>query len=339
MSGLPFRFRALRAGATVALTIDVLAGVALVGYSIYLTVQGQAPAGVALGAGAVLAVVLGLLVYCAILLLLKSASNSYRMYDSLLEIAEVMRRVAENTRTVADNSTLSEWAKRVIYREKDYEYLRDTIQGAIVREDWESAAHLIDDLERDLGYKSEADRLRAEVEKARLATVDEKINAALERFELLCAGRKWEQAAHETQRLHILFPHEPRITNLSQELELRRQSYKRHLLRDYEDAVRVHDVDTAHKLLFQLDRYLSPQEAATLKESARSVFKEKLEQMRVEFSLAVSDKRYEAAVRVGQQLVAEFPNTRYAQEINERLPMLRRLAVDGAVREGAPVGA
>lgn len=341
MSDIPYQFRSLRGFSITALTIDLVGSAGGLAYAVYAGFLGQTTLSLALAMTALLAIVVGILFYCQNVLLLKSVSNSYRSYDALLDMNDLLRKHGEYGRMVADNSALSDWAKRVIYREKDYEFLRDTIQGAIVREDWETADHLVQDLEKELGFRAEAERLRDEIDRARQATVEEKINAALARFESLCGGHKWEQAQREIARLHTLFSEEPRIVNLPSELELRRQEYKRKLLRDYEQSVAVHDVDAAHRLLFELDRYLSSQEAAALKESARSIFKEKLEQMRVEFSLAVSDKRFENAVRVGQRLMREFPNTRYAHEIAELMPVLRQRAAarDGSRRDGAAVGA
>ena len=126
-----------------------------------------------------------------------------------------------------------------------------------------------------------------------------------------------------------------RIVGLPRELDLRRQQYKRTLLKEYDEAVRTQNVDVAHRLLFRLDHYLAPNEAAALKESARGVFKAKLLQMGVEFSLAVTDKHFRRAIDVGERLIREFPNSRYAQEIHSTMPVLRQRAVQEAHAHGS----
>ena len=54
-------------------------------------------------------------------------------------------------------------------------------------------------------------------------------------------------------------------------------------------------------------------------------------QMGVQFNLAVSDKKVASAVDIGQRIIREFPNSRYAHEISEVLPHLKkRLALEQA---------
>lgn len=286
--------------------------------------------GGALLAGALAGLGLSVVLYAHVILTHRAVNNSYRAYDALLDIAELLRRQNGYTRTIAENSSLSEWAKRIVYREKDYEYLHDTIQGAIVRQDMVAAERLIKEVDEEFGLHEEATRLREELVRARQATTEEKVAAALRRVDALCEARKWEQARRESERLKALFPSEARIAGLPPELELRRQQYKRRLLKDYDEAVRLQDVDRAHRLLFELDQYLAPNEAAAMQESARGVFKAKLQQMGVQFSLAVSERQFQKAIDVGERLVREFPNSRFAHEITGMLPVLRQRASQGA---------
>lgn len=269
------------------------------------------------------------LAYCQFILMHKFESNIHRQYEAVLDAAETARQQKEFLRTIADNASLSEWAKKIVYREKDHEFLRDSILGAIIRQDWEAAEHLIQSLDVELGYAQEAGQLREEVQRARRATLEEKVEAALKRFEQLCAARKWDQARRETARLMKLFPGVDRISGLESEIELRRQEFKRHLLKEYDASVRRNEVERATQLLVELDRYLTPNEGAALRESARGVLKAKLLQMGVQFSLAVSDKQFASAIDVGQRIMREFPNSRYAHEISEMLPALQRRLAHG----------
>lgn len=337
MSSGHLRFAAVRRIGQLVLGLDFLAAGAA--FALAGVRWGQAGFGDAVGLGLAAAGVglltLGVLLYCQLLVALKAASNAYRTYDGMLDMLELLRKQADFGHTVAENSALSDAAKRIVFREKDYEFLRDTIHAAIVRQDWESAEHLIGELEAQFGYREESQRLREELGKARRATQEEKIAAAVERFEMLCAARKWEQAARECARIGGLFPGDARIVGLPRELELRKQEYKRHLLKEYDRAAAAQQVDQATRLLVELDRYLAPNEAAALKDSARGVFKARLMQMGVAFSLAVDHRQFENAIDVGQRLIKEFPNSRYAHEIASMMPLLRQRASQEGRRDVA----
>jgi hypothetical protein len=336
MTGFPTRHDELRHLATAALVVVAVATVATAAYGCYeWSAAGNRAAGIGFVAGSIAGLLIGVLLYCQVLLVHKLVNYSYRNYDTLLETAELLRRQEEHGRTIAENSSQSEWAKRVVYREKDYEFLRDTIQSAVVRQDWEAAQHLIRDMEKEFGYHDEAAHLREELELARRSTTEERIAAALARFDLLSGQQKWQQALVECERLRVLFPGENRIANLPRELERRRQDHKQELLHEYEQAVRSQDVEKAHRLLFALDQYLLPKEAEPLKESARGVFRARLEQLKAQFTIAISYKQYPGAIAAGEKLIQEFPNSGYAHEIAKLLPMLRQRAGQQVEHAGA----
>lgn len=327
MLGATSRHESVKNFATAVLVVVALGSLGACGYGAYEWVaSGQRALGVSFICVGVAGLLVSVLLYCQIVLVLKYVNYAYRVYDVLLEASELLRRQEEHSRMIAENSGLSEWAKRIVYREKDYEFLRDTIHSAIVRQDWEAAEHLIRDLETHFGYRDEAARMREDLEQARRATAEERIAAALKRFESLCDQRKWDQARSECERLGTLFPGYKAIADLPRELERRRQEVKQQLLKEYEQAVRNQDVDRAHSLLFALDRYLIPSEAEPLKESARSVFRARLEQLKARFTIAVAHKEYASAVEAGEHLLREFPNSGYAQEIAKMLPMMRQRA-------------
>ena len=89
------------------------------------------------------------------------------------------------------------------------------------------------------------------------------------------------------------------------------------------EAVRVNDVERSIELLKELDKYLTPQEGAALAESARDVFKKKLHNLGVQFAIAVADQNWSFAVATGEEIVKEYPNSRMAREVHEKLELLR----------------
>lgn len=327
MIGDPTQHRAVRRVGAVALVFLVIVAIGAVAYGGYhLAMQDSQPMGLAfVGGGCVIAAV-AVFLYGNLLFLYRILGYAYRAYGTLLETSELLRQQESHGRTIAENSSLSEWAKRVVYREKDYEFLRDTIQSSIVRQDWEAAEHLIRDMQQEFGYHDEAAHLREKLEQARQATTEERIAAALSRFDELCRQHKWGQAYSECERLQSLFPEDSRIVELPVEIDHRRQDVKRKLLREYDQAVRNQDIDRAHRLLFAIDQYIEPSEAEALKESARGVFRARLEQLKTQFTIAVSYKQFAAAIDGGERLIREFPNSGYAQEISKLMPVLRQRA-------------
>ncbi|MFQ6048402.1 MAG: hypothetical protein ACE5K7_03450, partial [Phycisphaerae bacterium] len=117
-------------------------------------------------------------------------------------------------------------------------------------------------------------------------------------------------------------------------LEAYRQQHKRRLLHEWNEAVQRNDIDRSIEILKQLDQYLTPSEGAALEESARGVFRAKLQNMGVQFSLAVTDKRWSEAIEIGEQIVQEFPNSLMAKEVTASMDALRRRA--GMVPSGGP---
>jgi len=327
MAGVPPRHQNLRRVATATLIVDLIGSVGAIVYGVFeLAAHGNVPVGTGFIAAGLAGGLFGTLVYCHVLLIHRVVNYAYRAYETLLDAADVLRRQEEHTRTIAENSMLSEWTKRVVYREKDYEFLRDTIHGAIIRQDWEAAEHLIRDVDTEFGYHDEAGRLREELDQARHATTEERVAAALARVDALCGRQKWDQARGECERLRALFPEDAHIAALPREIELRRQEFKHKLLVEYDQAVRSQDVDRAHRLLFALDQHLMPKEAEALKPSARNVFRARLEQIKTQFSIAVSYRQFASAIEAGERLIREFPNSGYALEISKLLPILRQRA-------------
>jgi hypothetical protein len=70
--------------------------------------------------------------------------------------------------------------------------------------------------------------------------------------------------------------------------------------------------------------YLTPNEGLALQESAKDVFRTKLHNLGVKFSLAVTDKQWTEALQTGEQIVRDFPNSRMAKEIREKIDILRQ---------------
>jgi tetratricopeptide (TPR) repeat protein len=267
-----------------------------------------------------------LLLYGLVSVFLKMESHAFRVRGALMDLAGTAERQQELLTAVADSVHISDAAKTIAHREKERNALRDAIYEEINRRDWEAAYYLIDEMERRYGYRHEAARLRREVDISRDRTIEQTVEAALERIDHLFTAGQWDQARGESERLMRLFPTNERIQRLPEDLERHRQRHKRLLLNEWNEAVQRNEIDRSIEVLKRLDQYLAPSEAAALEESARGVFRAKLQNMGVQFSLAVTDKRWNEAVEIGEQIVREFPNSLMAKEVTSSMPVLRRRA-------------
>jgi outer membrane protein assembly factor BamD (BamD/ComL family) len=85
-------------------------------------------------------------------------------------------------------------------------------------------------------------------------------------------------------------------------------------------------VDGSIEILKRLDNYLTPVEAESMQETVRHLFKEKLNNLKNEFSNAVQEKRWNEAIRIGETVTQDFPNSRIALEVKDMMDTLRQRA-------------
>ncbi len=261
-------------------------------------------------------------------------ANAIAVRDSsgLLErIETLLQHQDEALRKLIELGSISEEAKSLIYRETEIDALRETIQDDIIRQDFAPAAHLIETMRTKFGYEDEAAQLSGELQVAQQATVDERIEYALRRIQQIMDAHDWAKALRGAQKLQSLFPDNPKVADLPQRVEVERTKRKRQLLSDYDEAVRKNDVDAGIDLLKELDRHLTPQEAAALEESARGVFKAKLHNLGVQFAICVSDERWAEAVATGEEIMRSFPNSRMSHEVRQKMAQLRTHAAETPV--------
>jgi len=321
-----FRNRSLRQLSHTVTVLAVIAGVIMVlTGAVTMGMSGWAAGAVFLAVGLAM-IAIPLLLHVNAAITFKAEENINRMYQTMLDEVDIFRRMEPHIKIMADNSQISDNARSLTNREKELEALRQAIREEMYSGDLEAASYLVDQMEQRFGYAQEAKDLRAEMASVREMTIEEKINEAVSHIERLMDDSKWQRASQEMERLMKLFPRHERVTALPAELNRRREARKQALLAQWNTAVQREETDRGITILTELDQYLTPQEARALSDSARHVFKARLVNLGVQFSLAVQEQRWRDALDIGVQIREEFPNSRMAKEVAAKIEVLRMRA-------------
>ncbi len=221
---------------------------------------------------------------------------------------------------------LSEGAKRVLHRRQERELLRRAIEQDIADHDWDAAMVLVHELADRFGYRADAEEFRARIERARAQTLDGEVVDAIEGLNELLRAARWDEAHAEVARIQRLYPESHRTDGLRERVISTRERYRQDLERRFLEAAGRQEIDSAMALLRELDQYLTPEEAGPFAEVARGVISKSRDNLGSRFKLLVRDHEWSAAIRVGHQIVEDFPNSRMATEVRELLPVLRERA-------------
>ena len=248
--------------------------------------------------------------------------------------AEGTGQVETLLKQTSDRLMVSDTAKRIAYRQQDREVLRRAVREDIEKGDFDAAVLIVDELSSTYGYREEAEQYRDQILAARASSQEQRISQAVTTVEELLAMKEWDKSRAEVDKLQRLFPDSVRIRELPQRVKDSFEQYKHDLERSFLEASERDDVDQAMQLLKELDLYLTEREAEPFRETARGVIGKARENLGVQFKIAVHDREWIRAVRVGEQIIREFPNTKMSEEVRSRLDLLReRAAGEQAARE------
>jgi hypothetical protein len=231
---------------------------------------------------------------------------------------------------ISEQQLISDRAKSVAYREKDREAVERAVQEEVLRQNWEGAIALATDIATGFGLVQESNKLKEEIIAKRNAVHDQQFAELMGPIDRHVQAEAWGAAMEEAQAVMDQFPEDERAKRLPQEIENRRQGRKQQLKDSWQQAVNRHDVDGSIEILRRLDLYLTPVEADSMQEIARNVFKEKREVLRLQFTQCVQERRWLDAIRIGDEIINDFPNTRIAQEVRETMPTLRARSMEPA---------
>jgi hypothetical protein len=133
----------------------------------------------------------------------------------------------------------------------------------------------------------------------------------------------WERAVTTVEYCEKLKPNDPRVQSMRRQVERERESHKEYLRKHFQAAARQKDYDRAMELLKEMDRLMTRDEAAPMLETARKVIEQAKESLGKRFRAAVSKHNWVEAAHVAEIIISEFRNTRMAEEVAEKLTLLR----------------
>jgi len=251
--------------------------------------------------------------------------NVVRKNDKKLEkIAEDIEKSREVLLQINQSTRLSETAKVIASRDADHQSLREAVFDRLQQKDFTGAGEIIDEIAHSTGYQELAKQLRVEADKYRDATDTERVNQVIANIEKLFESFQWANASAQIEKLIAVFPESEKAKAMRQKLLDKKEERKKVLLNAWDDAVKRQATDRSLDILKELDMYLTPNEALALQEAARDVFRNKLHNLGVQFSLAVSGKQWNKALKTGEQIMHDFPNSRISEEIREKWDILKQ---------------
>jgi hypothetical protein len=228
--------------------------------------------------------------------------------------------------SINERLLLSDTAKRITYRHEDIQMLRQTIRDDIAKHHFDAALALVTELSQTFGHLEESESFRDQIIAARGAEVEAKISQAIVFLDESLTSHEFDRAYREAAKIERLFPESPRAHSLPGRVVQALEDYKHEMEREFLAASQHEDVDRAMELLKEMDRYLTETEAAPFREVARGVIGKKRDNLGVQFKLSVHDREWLSALRTGEQLIADFPNTKMADEVRNMLDLLRERA-------------
>jgi hypothetical protein len=239
------------------------------------------------------------------------------------EAAKSLEKISAGLAQINQSTRISEAAKAIAFREVDKQSLREAVFEKLQQQDFVSAYDMINEIAGRPEYEELAQQLQAQADQYRNATGQERMNQTIAHIEQLLDECLWIKASAAIEEFIKAHPNSDQARTMRQRLLEKKETRKRTLLAAWDDAIKRQDTDHSLEILKELDLYLTPNEGLALQEAARDVFRTKLHNLGVQFSIAVTEKRWDQALQTGEQIIGEFPNSKMAEEIREKMAVLR----------------
>ena len=242
----------------------------------------------------------------------------------LKELTGALEKISDGLSQINHSTRISETAKAIAFRDSDRQSLREAVFEKLQMQDFEAANDIIDEIASRSEYQELAEQLRIQAEQYRNANDQERLNQIIVHIEKLLAECQWARASAQIEGLIRNYPESEQAKAMRQVLHDKKQERKRILLAAWDDAITHQETDRSLDILKELDQYLTPNEALALQEAASDVFRTKLHNLGVQFSISVTEKRWTEALDIGQQIINNFPNSKMSEEIRGKLHVLKQ---------------
>jgi hypothetical protein len=242
------------------------------------------------------------------------------------DIVEMIVRQNNLISQVVQGVHLSDTAKEIVFHDIEQMEMGEAVLSKLHQHDFDSAAAMIAAMEQEPKYASLAGKLKRMADKYRSATEEGRVQQIISYIGTLFEQHRWAQAADQINNLIKTFPFSEKAKAMPARLREQKDLRKGELLNLWDQAVTDKNTDKSLEILKELDQYLTPAEALALQESASTVFKDKLHNLGVQFSVAVTEKNWAEAIETGKEIINNFPNSRMAVEIREKLDILQEYA-------------
>ncbi len=244
--------------------------------------------------------------------------------SKLEDLTGALEKIHTGLAQINHSTRISETAKAIAFREADRQSLREAVFEKLQMQDYDTANDIINEIAKRSEYMELAEELRSQTEQYHNATDQERLNQIIEHIEKLIIECQWSRASAQIEGLISNYPDSEKAKAMRQVLHDKKQERKRILLAAWDDAITHEETDRSLDILKELDQYLTPNEALALQEAASDVFRTKLHNLGVQFSIAVTEKRWTSALDIGQQIIKDFPNSKMSQEIRIKLDILKQ---------------
>ena len=272
---------------------------------------------------------LGALVFISALLTM--LSRVFKILDALRdnsekleEVTKALENISSGLAQINHSTRVSDAAKAIVFRDADIQTLREAVFDKLQQQDFGAAEEIINEIAKRPEYKELAEQLSIQAHSYHDATDHERLNQVMAHINKLLDDCQWGRASAQIEALIKANPDNEQAKSMRQVLLDKKQGRKRILLAAWDDAIQKSETDRSLEILKELDQYLTPNEGLALQEAARDVFRNKLHNLGVQFSIAVTEKRWVDALDVGQHIIADFPNTKMSEEIRGKLDVLRQ---------------
>jgi len=272
---------------------------------------------------------LGALVFISALLTM--LSRVFKILDALRdnsakleEVTKALENISSGLAQIDHSARVSDAARAIAFREADIQTLREAVFDKLQQQDFSAAEEIITEIAKRPEYKELAEQLRVQTDRYHDATDQERLNQVIAHIEKLLEDCQWGRASAQIEGLIKAHPDNEQAKAMRQVLLDKKQQRKRILLAAWDDAIQRQETDRSLEILKELDQYLTPNEALALQEAARDVFRTKLHNLGVQFAISVTEKRWVDALEIGQNIIADFPNSKMSTEIRGKLDVLKQ---------------